>query len=56
MQRKKEDFIESAKQSWSIAEMCRNLGLKPLEEILVVGSYYQSYKLKKRLLDEGLKQ
>lgn len=56
MQRKKEDFIESAKQSWSIAEMCRNLGLKPLAEILVVGSYYQSYKLKKRLLDDGLKQ
>ena len=29
MQRKREDFIEAAKQSWSIAGMCRNLGLKP---------------------------
>ena len=96
MQRKREDFIEAAKQSWSIAGMCRNLGLKacggnykvvhnaiekyqidvshfrgrgwnvelkfkpfkkkPLAEILVDGSHYQSYKLKKRLLDEGLKQ
>ena len=96
MKRNREDFIVAAKQSYSIAGMCKYLGLKPsggnykvvhnaiekykidvshfrgqgwnvglefkpfkkksLVEILVNGSYYQSFKLKKRLLDEGIKQ
>ena len=94
--RTKEEFEEAAKQSHSIAEMCRTLGLKPcggnyrlmhnaiekfaldtshftgqgwntglkfrpfeekpISEILVKGSTYQSFKLKRRLLKEGLKQ
>ena len=29
---------------------------KPLEEILVANSSYQSYKLKRRLIEEGLKK
>ncbi|GAK57361.1 H-N-H endonuclease F-TflIV [Candidatus Vecturithrix granuli] len=29
---------------------------KPLEEILVVNSSYQSYKLKRRLIEEGIKE
>ena len=95
MKRNREDYIEAAKQSYSMAGICKNLGLKPsggnykivhnaiekyqidvshfrgqgwnvglkfkpfkkkpLAEILVDGSHYQSYKLKKRLLAEGLK-
>lgn len=91
----KEEFMDAAKESLSIAGMCRHLGLKPcggnykimhnainkynidishfngkgwnkglsfkpftqkpLTEILVNGSSYQSYKLKHRLLKEGLK-
>ena len=94
--RTKEEFEEAAKQSHSIAEMCRTLGLrpcggnyrqmhnaiekfalntshftgqgwnvglkfkpfeeKPMSEILVKGSTYQSFKLKGRLLKEGFKQ
>ena len=94
--RTKEDFENAAKQAFSIAGMCRNLGLKPcggnyklmhnaieqhgidtshfrgkgwnvnlsfhptcakpIEEILVKDSSYQSYKLKNRLLKEGLKE
>ena len=93
--RTKEEFEEAAKQSRSIAEMCRTLGLmpwggnyrlmhnaieryaldishftgqgwnaglkfkpfeeKPMNEILVKGSTYQSFKLKRRLIKEGLK-
>ena len=93
--RTKEEFKEAAKQSRSIAEMCRTLGLipcggnyrlmhnaieryaldtshftgqgwnaglkfkpfeeKPMNEILVKGSTYQSFKLKRRLIKEGLK-
>lgn len=94
--RTKEEFEEAAKQSHSIAEMCRKLDLKPcggnyrlmhnaiekfvldtshftgqgwntglkfkpfeekpMSEILVKDSTYQSFKLKRRLLKEGLKQ
>ena len=97
MQKKvaKEEFENAAKQSFSIAGMCRFLGLKPsggnyrqmhntilkykinishftgqgwninlgfkpfiekpLNEILVKDSTYQSHKLKRRLLSEGIK-
>ena len=95
-QRTKEEFEKAAKQAFSIAGMCRNLGLKPcggnyrlmhnaiekhnidtehfrgkgwniglvfrpnktkhISEILTQYSTYQSYKLKNRLLLEGLKQ
>lgn len=94
--RTKEEFEEAAKQSHSIAGMCRKLDLKPcggnyrlmhnaiekfaldtshftgqgwntglkfkpfeakpIEEILIANSSYQSFKLKRRLLDEGLKE
>ena len=94
--RTKQEFETAAKNSYSIAGLCRNLGLKPcggnyklmlnsingfmidtshfreqgwntgmlfnpscakpLTEILVKGSSYQSFKLKNRLLIEGLKQ
>ena len=94
--RTKEELEKAAKQSSSIAEMCRTLGLrpcggnyrqmhnaiekfaldtshftgqgwnvglkfkpfeeKPMGEILVKGSTYQSFKLKRRLLKEGFKQ
>ena len=94
--RTKEEFEEAAKQSNSIAGMCRKLDLKPcggnyrlmhnaiekfaldtshftgqgwntglkfkpfeakpIEEILIANSSYQSFKLKRRLLDEGLKE
>ena len=94
--RTKEEFENAAKQAFSIAGMCRNLGLKPcggnyklmhnaieqhgidtshfrgkgwnvglsfqptcakpIKEILVKNSSYQSYKLKNRLLKEGLKE
>lgn len=93
-----EQFVEAVKESYSIAEVCRKLGLKeaggnyqtiknkinelnldsshftgkswnkgkklgtnyfgtakPLEEILVENSTYQSSKLIKRLFDTGLK-
>lgn len=93
-----EQFVEAVKESYSIAEVCRKLGLKeaggnyqtiknkinelnldsshftgkswskgkklgtnyfgtakPLEEILVENSTYQSSKLTKRLFDTGLK-
>ena len=91
-----EDFSRAAKKSYSIAEMCRQLGLRPsggnyriihsaidkykidtkhfrgkgwnvglkfkptpprpIHELLVKGSRYQSYKLKNRLLKEGIKK
>lgn len=91
----KEEFELAAKNSFSIAEMCRKLGKRPsggnykimhnaidtyhldvshfrgqgwnkglvfipnpakeLSEILVKNSTYQSFKLKKRLLNSGLK-
>ena len=94
--RTKEEFENAAKQAFSIAGICRNLGLKPcggnyklmhnvieqhrvdishfrgkgwnvglsfrptcakpIEEILVKNSSYQSYKLKNRLLKEGLEE
>ena len=94
--RTKEEFEAAAKGSYSIAGMCRHLGLtpsggnyriihnaidrfsidishftgqgwntnlkfkpfeaKPIEEILVANSSYQSFKLKRRLLNEGLKE
>lgn len=93
--RTKEDFLEAAQKSHSIAGMCRFIGLKPsggnyrqmhkaisefkidvshftgqgwnvgltfkpfegkpMTEILVQGSTYQSFKLKRRLLKEGIK-
>ncbi len=94
-----EQFIQAVKESFSIAEVCRKIGLKeaggnyqtvknkinelgldsshftgkvwnkgkklgsnyygtakPLEEILVENSTYQSYKLIKRLFDSNLKE
>ena len=61
--RTKEEFEEAARKSRSIAAMCRNLGLKfkpfiktPIGEILVPNSTFQTYKLKKRLLEDGIKQ
>lgn len=93
----KEEYVEIAKKSFSIAQMCRELGIKPiggnyrilhnkikeydidishfngkgwnkgerykqikfatpLNEILVENSTYQSFKLKNRLLKEGIKE
>lgn len=94
--RSKEEFEKAAKEAFSIAGMCRNLGVKPcggnyrimhqaielyaidishfrgkgwniglafkpagakpINEILVKNSSYQSYKLKNRLLKEGIKE
>ena len=94
--RSKKEFEKAAKEAFSIAGMCRNLGVKPcggnyrimhkaiklyaidishfrgkgwniglsfkptgakpIDEILVKNSSYQSYKLKNRLLKEGLKE
>ena len=94
--RTKEEFENAARKSYSIAGMCRMLGLKPcggnyrlmhnvikkyglnishftgqgwntklqfkpfeekpLNEILINNSTFQSYKLKKRLIKESLKQ
>lgn len=96
MKRSKEDFEEAISRSFSIASVCRYLGLKPtggnyrvvhkaieqydldishftgqgwnvglkfhpkktidIEDVLVKDSYYQSYKLKRRLLKEGIKE
>lgn len=96
MGRTKEDYENAVKNSKSIAEACRNLGLKyaggnyrtiknaikkfnidtshfngqgwnvglkfkpnkglTLEEVLVKDSNYQSYKLKNKLLREGVKE
>lgn len=92
----REEFEAAARCAFSIAGMCRNLGLKPsggnyrlmhnaieeynidishfrgkgwniglgfkpasakpIAEILVKGSAFQSYKLKNRLLNEGMKE
>ena len=96
MKKTKEEYELAAKNSFSIAQMCRNLGVKPiggnyriiknaiqeykidishftgqgwnkglkfkpnkqipLDKILVENSTYQSYKLKNRLLESGLKE
>lgn len=96
MKRSKEEYELAAKNAFSIAQMCRNLGVKPiggnyriiknaikeynintshftgqgwnvglkfnpnkplpLDKILVENSNYQSYKLKNRLLESGLKE
>ncbi len=92
----KEEYIEAARNSYSIAGMLKYLGLKPcggnyktlhnviekynidvshftgqgwnvglkfvpkqakkIEDVLTEGSYYQSYKLKRRLFNEHLKE
>lgn len=94
--RTKEEYESAAKQSRSIAQLCKLLGIKPvggnykcvkhaieeyqidishfdgkgwnkglkfnpnpakpLNELLVENSYYQTFKLKQRLLNEGLKE
>ena len=94
--RTKQEFEYAAKESFSIAGMCRILGLKPsggnyklihnviheykintshftgqgwntdlrfkpfvekpIADILIIDSTYQSHKLKRRLLKEGIKQ
>lgn len=41
---------------WSLGLKFHNRNLIPLEKLLVRGSYYQSYKLKQRLFDKGIKQ
>ncbi|MCQ2238695.1 MAG: HNH endonuclease [Bacteroidaceae bacterium] len=96
MQRTKQEVEEAVRNSKSIADVCRFLGIKPiggnyriihkaidefnidtshftgqgwnvglkfrpskpkdLKDILVKGSYFQSFKLKRRLLSEGLKE
>ena len=96
MKRSKEDYEKAVKDALSIAQVCRNLGLKPvggnyrivkralqeydidtshftgqgwnvglkfnpnppksLDEILVENSNYQSFKLKNKLLENGLKE
>ena len=96
MKRSKEEYEEAVSKSFSIASVCKYLGIKPtggnyrivhkaieeykldtshftgqgwnvglkfnpksvtyLKDILVKDSFYQSYKLKKRLLKEGLKE
>ena len=96
MIRSKEEYEEAVSKSFSIASVCRCLGIKPtggnyriihkaieefkldtshftgqgwnvglkfnpksvtdLKDILVKDSFYQSYKLKRRLLKEGLKE
>ena len=57
----REEIESAAAKSSSIACMCRLLKFKPfegkkIEEILVENSTYQSYKLKKRLIAEGIKK
>lgn len=96
MKRTKEEYEEAISKSYSIASVCRFLGLKPtggnyrivhkaieqysfdvshftgqgwnvglkfhpkktadLKDVLVKDSYYQSYKLKRRLIKEGIKE
>ena len=96
MKRTKEDYELAIRDSYSIAETCRKLGIRPtggnyrvinniiekyeldtshftgqgwnvglkfnpspaqpIDEILVKDSSYQSFKLKKRLLKEGIKE
>ncbi len=96
MKRTKADYEEAISKSFSIASVCKHLGLTPtggnyriihnaieeydidishftgqgwnvglkfnpkdvtdLKDILIQNSSYQSYKLKKRLLTEGLKE
>ena len=96
MKRTKSEYAEAIRHSFSIASVCRYLGLKPaggnyriihraieeykldtshftgqgwnvglkfkpqnakdIKEVLVKDSSYQSYKLKRRLIREGLKE
>lgn len=96
MKKSKEEYEQAAKNALSIAQMCRNLGIKPiggnyrvvkkaiaeynidtshftgqgwnvglkfkpnsslpLKEILVEDSNYQSYKLKFKLFEQGVKE
>ena len=42
-------------QGWNVGLKFKPNPRKPLDEILVKGSTFQAYKLKKRLLKEGLK-
>jgi predicted nucleic acid-binding Zn ribbon protein len=97
MEHIREDYVKAAQNSFSVAQMCRELGIKPiggnyqtiknkireynidishftgrawnqgkryrlinppkpLEEILKENTSYQSVKLKKRLLESGLKE
>ena len=96
MKRTKKEYEAAVAKSFSIASVCRILGLKPtggnyriihkaieefkldtshftgqgwnvglkfnpkevtrIEDILVKDSFYQSYKLKKRLIQEGIKK
>ncbi|MBI4457365.1 HNH endonuclease [Candidatus Uhrbacteria bacterium] len=43
-------------KGWSAGSKIDGRNSKPLSEILIKGSSFQSYKLKKRLFKEGLKQ
>jgi Zn finger protein HypA/HybF involved in hydrogenase expression len=44
-------------QGWNVGERFKSpVKAKPLVEILVENSFYQSYKLAKRLLKEGVKE
>lgn len=43
-------------QAWNKGRVCPRMPVLPLEQVLRVGSRYQSFKLKKRLFLQGLKQ
>ncbi len=43
-------------QGWNVGLKFNPKSVIPIEEILVKDSYYQSYKLKRRLLKEGFKE
>ena len=43
-------------QGWNIGLGFKPKNTKPLEEILTENSHYQSFKLKKRLFKEGIKE
>ena len=50
------DISHFTGQGWNRNLVFKPFVEKPLQEILVSGSTYQSYKLKNRLLKEGIKQ
>lgn len=43
-------------QGWNTGLKFKPFEAKPIENILVINSNYQSYKLKKRLIQEGFKE
>jgi Zn finger protein HypA/HybF involved in hydrogenase expression len=49
------DISHFTGQGWNVGLKFKPIETKPLSEILVDGCYYNSYKLKNRLIREGLK-